>query len=162
MKDIYTESVVPVSPTIRDKRMKYILWGLMGLSVLVFLVVPTVGLITIAVCAFFQYRHLSKMSGEYEYVHTNDIFDVDMVIRNSTRRQLCSIDLNRVEVIAKADSDEIRSLGQLPQTDYSGDADSQMQYAIVYSCSGNLKKLLVQLDEQMHRSLRQWMPGKVK
>lgn len=85
-----------------------------------------------------------------------------MVIRNSTRRQLCNIDLNHVDVMAKADSDEISTFGQLSETDYSGDASAQTRYAIVYTYNGKRKKLLVQLDEQMYKSLRQWMPGKVK
>ncbi len=161
-KDIYTESVIPISATQQDKRIKYILIGLLCLSAVILLHSILIGLIAVIVCTFILYRHLSRISGEYEYVHTNDIFDVDIVICNSTRKQLCSIQLNSVDLIARADSDEISIYGQVPEKDYSGDLSSQTLYAMVYNANGRPQKLLLQLDKQMHQSLKQWMPEKVK
>lgn len=59
--------------------------------------------------------------------------------------QLSTIDLDQVTLIAKADDPEMESYSNLPKTDYSG----------------KRRKMLV-LDPTMLRSLKLWLPGKVK
>ncbi len=124
--------------------------------------VGTIGLIAAIIFVFLLYRHLAKTNAEYEYVHTNDVFDIDLVICNSMRKQLCSINLNHVDVIAHADSQDICVYGEMKQLDYSGNAVAESLYAMVYTVNGKQQKLLLHMDQQMLKSLKQWIPNKVK
>lgn len=162
MRDICTESIVPIIPTKQDQILKFLLVGLLGVSFVVLFLIGIVGLIAAAVFAFLLYRHLPKTNGEYEYIHTNDVFDVDIVILNSRRRQLCSINLDCVSLIAPAASSEIRDLGDIKARDYSGNHAEKALYAMVYSEEGKLCKSLLRLDEEMLKSLKRWIPGRVK
>ncbi len=112
--------------------------------------------------AAFLYRNMQKAGGEYEYVHTNSCFDVDLVIANARRKQLVSVDLEHVLLVAPADSREAEDYGSLPEQDCSGTGGEGTLYAMIYTAEGRKKKLLLRLDPKMCKSLRQWIPGKVK
>ncbi len=162
MKDVYTESIIPIAPRTVDNIIKYALLTLAVASFGLFIVSPLVAVIAMAVFGFLFYRQMSKTDAEYEYIHTNDVFDVDLVTRNSSRRQLLSLQLKQVVLVAPADADEMAAYNRLKAKDYSGNGDEASVYAMVYSKNGEMQKLLLQLDEKMVRSLKQWMPSKVK
>ncbi len=162
MRDICTESVIPVVPSLRDKLIKYLLIGCIVLSVVLFFMAGTIGIISAIVFVCLLYRQLAKTDAEYEYVHTNDVFDVDIVTCNSMRKQLCSINLNHVDIVAHADSQDVCVYGEMKQFDYYGDSNSEELYAMVYTVNSKQQKLLLHMDQQMLKSLKQWIPNKVK
>ncbi len=162
MKDIYTESVIPIVPRPWDKLVKWLLIVSLGVCLILAVLFGLLGLIPMAVCAFLLYRHREKTNGEYEYVHTNDVFDVDLVICNRTRKQLCSVNLAQVALVAPADSDAVRAFGNIRETDYSGNSAQENLYAMIFTKDGAPQKLLLQMNAQMRKSLKQWVPGKVR
>lgn len=162
MRDICTESIIPVKPTGVDRLVKYLLIVLLVAAFALVVITGLPGMIAMGVLAFLLYRHLSKTNAEYEYVHTNDVFDVDLVTMNSRRKQLCSVDLSSVTLVARADSEAVADQGKLKRINYAGDATPNTLYAMVYGENGTQKILLLQLDERMRSSLKQWLPGKVK
>ncbi len=162
MRDIYTESVVPVPSKPIYKVAKFILMALTALSVFAVGFAGLIFVLFAAVFGFLLYRVMQKDGGEYEYVHTNNSFDVDLVISNSRRKHLLTVDLDQVALVAKADSSEMDGYSHLPETDYSGDAQTDTLYAMVYTDTGKRKRLLLKIESNMYRSLKQWMPEKVK
>ncbi len=78
MRDICTESIIPIQPTAVDKLLKYILMGLTGVSLVLVAILGLAGIIALGICGWMLYRHLRKTDGEYEHVHTNDVFNVDI------------------------------------------------------------------------------------
>lgn len=144
-----------------DKLLKYILLGLTGASLVLVALLGLLGILALGICAFLLYRHLQKTDGEYEYVHTNDVFDVDLVICNRSRKQRCTVNLNQVILVAPIDSEDAASYEHLPATDYSGNAGENL-YAMIYTKDGKQRKLLLKLENAMHRSLKHWIPGKVQ
>ncbi len=161
MRDIYTETVVPVPSKPIYQVYKYILIGLVVLSLVA---AGFIGLPVLIVTAALVWllRVLERSDSEYEYVHTNDCFDVDLVVHNSRRRSLLSVDLKQVLLIARADSAEMAVYKSVAEKDYSGNCSRENLYEMVYTVSGGRRKLLLQLDEAMYRSLKQWIPDKVK
>ncbi len=162
MRDICTESIVTIIPGKQDVLFKYILIVLIAVSLILTMFYGIVGLIATAVFGLLLKHQLMKTDAEYEYIHTNDVFDVDMIICNNKRKQVCSVNLNNVELVAKADTDEITSYGQLIMKDCSGNHASGNAYAIIYREGGRCQKLLIQMDDQMRKSLKQWIPEKVR
>lgn len=162
MRDICTESLIPIVPKSRDKLLKFMLIGILIASLALVILVGVTGFLVTAVCAFLLYHHLPKTNGEYEYVHTNDVFDVDMVICNNSRKHLCSANLDHVSLVAPADSDEVHAFGNIRETDYSGNSTQGKLYAMIYTKDGVPQKLLLRMDEKMRKSLKQWIPGKVR
>ncbi len=162
MRDICTESVVPVVPRSSDKALKFALIGSIPLSLALILFIGPFALLLTAVCAFMLYRHIQKSGSEYEYIHTNEIFDVDIVIRNQSRKQLCSVNLNQVSLVAPVDCEEMLAFSRAKVTDYSGNAAEDTLYAMVYSEDGKQHTLLLKMDEKMRNSLKQWIPAKVR
>ncbi len=162
MRDIYTESVIPVPSGSIYRVLKYALIVLLLLSVAAAGYFGLLLLIPSAVLGWLLYRVMQKSDSEYEYVHTNDCFDVDLVIRKSGRKSLISVNLKQVLLIARADSTEMAAYKNVPATDYAGDCSREMLYEMVYTVSGTKKKLQLQLDDAMHKSLKQWIPDKVK
>ncbi len=161
MRDICTESLVPIVPKFGDKLLKFLLIGILIASLGLVVLVGVTGFLVTAVCVVFLYRHLPKTNGEYEYIHTNDVFDVDLVICNRSRKQLCSVRLEQVILVAPADSDAMTAYRYLLETDCSGNGKENL-YAMVYTKDGKLHKLLLKLDADMSRSLKQWIPGNVQ
>ncbi len=162
MRDIYTESVVPVKPSSRDIVLKHLLQFFLVLSFFMFVLEGLVGVIMMAAFGLLLYLNSYKIKGEYEYIHTNDIFDVDMVANNSRRKQLCSVDLSQVLLIARADSEVMTVFQHIQTTDYAGNAPAEVLYAMVYTQNGNQKKLLLQLNTEMYQSLKRWLPEKFR
>ncbi len=162
MRDIYTEAVVPASEKPIYKAAKFLLMGLTGISVFGFFALGTVFLIAGAIFGVLLYLVMQKSGGEYEYIHTNNCFDVDLVISNSRRKQLFTIDLEKVLLVAPVDSEAMEEYDRLPETDYSGDGGKENLYAMVCTDSGKRRKILLRLNPKMHRSLKLWMPEKVK
>ncbi len=162
MRDIYTESVVPAAQKPLHKALYYLLLVLAGLSVLGIFAIGMVFLIPAGLFGLLLYRNMQKAGGEYEYVHTNSVFDVDLVIANSRRKQLISVDLEHVLLVAPADSQEAGDYGELPELDCSGTGGEGALYAMIYTAEGRRKKLLLRLEPKMQKSLKQWIPGKVR
>ncbi len=161
MRDICTETLVAVVPTAKDRVLKFFLIALVAVSVIAVMLFGLIGIVVPALSIWLLLRQLRKTDAEYEYVHTNDVFDVDVVIRNSRRKQLFTVDLAQVALIAPADSDEVRACGKIKTTDYSGSAAGAVLYAMICAKGGKQQKLLLSLDEPMRRSLKQWIPDKV-
>ncbi len=162
MREICTESVVTIQPKTIDRFGKYLLFVFIGAAFLSIPILRWVSLALIGIFSFLLYRQFSKTNAEYDYVHTNDIFDVDLVTMGRFRKQLCSIDLDHVILVAKNSSPEMEKYQHLKASDYTGNHSVETIYAMVYSTDRVQKKLLLQLDDRMLRSLTQWIPGKMK
>ena len=162
MRYAYTESVVPRNPGPKEKRMQILFLVLTVVSAAAAIFLNFILIVAALAAGFLYYRGRKNADAEYEYVHTNDIFDVDLVIGNAARKQLVSVNLEKVLLIAPADSDALEPYKDWKVYDYSGDAGNEVCYAMVCKDGARSKMLLLKLDDEMHRSLKQWIPGKVK
>lgn len=162
MRDVYTESVVPASSNPLYRIVKVILIILAGACVFAAGYASFLFLIPAALFGYLAYSVSQKAGAEYEYVHTNDCFDVDIVISNSRRKHLLSVNLDQVALIASADAPEMSPYRNLTGTNFSGNAAGEELYAMVYTEEGKRKKLLLKMEPNMLRSLKTWIPEKVK
>ncbi len=161
MKDIYTESVVPVGGKTINRVIAWILIVMMVMAGLLTLIIGPLYLLLGGVFAALYYFLIRRPSGEYDYVHTNEIFDVDLVTKSSKRKSQVSVNLGQVVMLAPLEHPELERFQSIRSVDYTGNAGVGRDYAMVYSHDGQRKMILLQLDEKMLNSLKLWLPGKV-
>ncbi len=160
MREVYTESVVPNTPGTGMIISKYVF---LALTVLSLLGSALFGLFAIAATVIFAvlfYILWQKSDSEYEYIHANQDFSVDLVIRSQKRKHLTTINLDNTVLLAPAGSGEIRQYAHAALKDYSG-AQGNV-YALVCNAGGMQRLYLLSLNEKMLQSLKKWMPGKVR
>lgn len=162
MRYAYTESVVPKKFGPREKKMQLLFLVIAVVSAVAAIFLNFILILAALAAGFLYYRGWRNANAEYEYVHTNDVFDVDLVVGNASRKQLASVNLEKVLLIVPADSEELSPYGNWKVNDYSGDADENGCYAMVCKDGAKSQILLLKLDEEMYGSLKRWMPGRVK
>lgn len=161
MRYAYEECVVPRIPGKGDQIKRVCFLILTVLSAICAVILSLLFAVPALIFGFLYYRERQNANCEYEYVQTNNIFDVDLVSGNASRKQLVSLDLERVILLAPKDSAELAVFRSAKEDDYSGNQETNL-YIMVYDAGGQKKKLILQLNEKMLGSLKQWLPGKVK
>ncbi len=159
MRDLYTESIVKNTPSTGLIITKYLSLVLVFFS---FISTPVCGIyawIAVALFVILYFWALQKTDSEYEYIHTNQTFDIDLVIRKKKRKQLTTIDLGKVIVLAPIGHAELECYSKIPVIDYSGKQGNR--YAMVVGVAGTQKALLLSLDGEMCQSLKKAIPSKV-
>lgn len=161
MRDIHTETVVPVQEKMGSRILRFALilpatlLLAMGLYFsLIFLVAGVILLIPI-------YMLFRRSDSEYEYLHYGEEFHVDLVIRNSKRKRKATVNLNNALLVAPPDSPEMRPYARLQETDYSGGNSEDDLYAMVYTDQSKRQVIYLCLNEKALQGLKQCMPGKV-
>ncbi len=169
MKDILTESIVPVKPRVLYQLARIAAMALLGLGVLGLMLFLFQSIAVAAVClavAVGSYYLMNKLqektAGEFEYIHSNGQLDVDIVVNASRRKHLMTVDLERVVLLAPAEHWELERYNGLAQKDFTGGAEENTVYCMVFQDEGKSKKLLLSLNEKMYNSLKSWLRSKVK
>lgn len=99
---------------------------------------------------------------DYEYIQVNDVMDIDMVMGNVARRNMLTFSLNEVVVVAPWDSDTLGRFGSLKPMDFSARDPRNPPYVMICTVNGQLKKLYLQLNEKMLKTLKMQIPAKVE
>ena len=99
---------------------------------------------------------------DYEYLQVNDSMDIDMVMGNVARRNLLSFSLRDVILVAPWDSDSLGSFCALRPMDLSARNPHNPPYVMICSVNGQTKKLYLQLNEKMLKTLKMRIPSKVE
>ncbi len=154
MGDIYTESVIPIDTKPIFKIAKWIIYICLGICIVLSFLGHALFLIAILFLSLMLNIVLGKTDAEYEYVHTNDIFDIDLIVANSKRKQLLTINTNQIELIAPWDSPLAKRFQNAHTVDYSGSLDRRACYAMIYWHEGKRRKVLLSLDANMLSSLK--------
>ncbi len=163
MRDIHTEMIVPIVPELADKIIKFTLKVLIVLTVILGIVVGWLCFLATVVLFFCYQWYKRKTDGEYEYCHTNDSFDIDLVIDAAKRKHLLSVDLEKVIVVAPQDSEHLACFDHVEAKDYTGNNLDAVIYEMVYTASNHKKrKIIICMNDEMLRGLKQWIPSAVK
>lgn len=157
MRDIYTESLVPIIPKPGHKVLSCFCWVGIGLSLLMLYFHGLLALLPLGLFYLLLRRSRCLTKGEYDYVHTNELFDVDLVVDGSSRKTLISVDLNEAQLLEKQGSSRLEGYASLPVKDYSGGSKEGEVYVLVCSSRGKSLKLLLCLNEKMYRSLKDYL-----
>jgi hypothetical protein len=107
-----------------------------------------------AACLFFWKDHLRK---EYDYFLKGDVLEVHAVLNRRRRKQLCSLNIKRIQAAAQIDAAKLASARKQPGLQILDCRVEAGGYYLYYSETNLRRMLLLNLDEQMaalmHRQL---------
>ncbi len=152
----------------RDNKMNKIL-GYAFLVVAVIALVATIlmspffiiGIVGSGLASFFIY--FRRMSVEYEYTYLDKEIRVDRIYNLNNRKQVDTLDLNKMEILAVHDSEALKSFShrQAALSDYSAGEDNEdtKVYELWYDGS---RRILLSLNEDFMAPILRFWPNKVK
>ena len=163
MNDTYVEVLVPrkKNPLVGVGRiLMYVL------AVVCFLLTFARGVFFVGVIAFacLAYFVFPRFDIEYEYLYLDKELSIDKIMSKEKRAKVMDIDLEKMEIMAKANSHELDSYRArgLKEHDFTSGEDGAMVYTIVFE-SGRDGTVLVNIEpgEEMLRAIKNVFPRKV-
>ena len=113
------------------------------------------------VASFFVY--FRRMSVEYEYTYLDKEIRIDRIYNTNSRKQVDTIDLNKMEILAVKGSDALRGYAnrQAAVSDYSvgEDTDETKVYELWYN---GKRKIFLSLNDDFMSPIVRFYPQKVK
>jgi len=107
--------------------------------------------------------YFRRMSVEYEYTYLDKEIRIDRIYNTNSRKQVDTIDLNKMEILAVKGSDALRGYAhrQAAVSDYSAgeDTDETKVYELWYD---GKRKILVSFNDDFMAPIVRFYPQKVK
>ena len=120
-----------------------------------------IGIVAGGVASFFVY--FRRMSVEYEYTYLDKEIRIDRIYNTNSRKQVDTIDLNKMEILAVKGSDALRGYAnrQAAVSDYSvgEDTDETKVYELWYN---GKRKIFLSLNDDFMSPIVRFYPQKVK
>ncbi|QDW73741.1 hypothetical protein FND36_06650 [Lachnospiraceae bacterium KGMB03038] len=160
MSDYYTEQLIKKQTTMKDICIKALLVSLAIVSVLVIFLFPLGIIVPVAVIAgvVFLFRRLDV---EYEYLYVNGDLDIDKIMHKAKRKRIFSMNVNDLEVLAPADSGDLRQYQRAKTYDYTSGSGQGRIYALVVTERGQTKKILFEPNDTIIEGFYLLAPRKV-
>lgn len=117
------------------------------------------------ICLYLVFDMFSQK--EYEYTMEGNQFSIAVIIGKTRRRQVHELDLNKLEVVAPNWHDKVakyRLKGRtekLPKYDYTSYDDDIPYYTMIIGEGREKIKILLDLNEEMLRAMKNLYPDKV-
>lgn len=138
------------------------------ISIFAFIILMPIGFgsavaLIIAGAFYGAYRISGNMNKEFEYIVTEDIIDVDVIVNKSKRKRLVSFNLENVKVLASVDNAQFKHYlnegfdSVIDAT--SGRKDKKVYFAVVEKTNKVLVKM--ELTESILQSLYEISPSKI-
>ena len=123
----------------------------------------TISLAIIMLTVWFTFKGIMAFNIEYEYTYVNGDIDIDRIFGKNTRRRLSTIVISRIELVAKADNDEIKKLMYKTKTHYvCKDKNSKDNLVIVYTDKDVREVAVIDFNEKVYNSYKKIIPLKVR
>ena len=163
MNDTYVEVMVARKKNPLLGVARYILYAL---AIICFIMSFGSGLFLIGTVVFaaVAYFFLPRLDIEYEYLYLDKEISIDKIMSKEKRKHVYTVDLNKMEIIAPANSHELDShkARGAKVYDFTSGCEDARVYSIVYA-SGGEGVVLVNFEpnEEMLRAIRTVFPRKV-
>ena len=160
MGDFYAEQLVKKKTEVKDIVIKI---GLIILTVLSFLAVFMIPFGILVPAAFivadvFLFRLLDV---EYEYLYTNGDLDIDKIMHKERRKNVFSVDVHDMEVLAPSGSAELLPYRNIKPNDFSSRIQGKELYEMILTVKGIKKRVIFEPNENLIEGIRMCVPRKV-
>lgn len=98
-----------------------------------------------------------KFHIEYEYTLLNHDLDIDVIYKQAKRKSVIAFDLKKAEIIAPANSHRLDSYKNFKVIDCSSGDPKSKPYAIMIPMNQTMNRVLIQPDEEMIQSMRNFL-----
>lgn len=163
MSDAYVECLVKAKSSVWGTVLKYFLYILTAVSVILYFLTGILLLLLVAVAAGVgAYFATTNTDIEYEYLYLDKELTIDKVIAKSKRKRVAVYQLDRMEILAPVKSYHLDNYKNrtVKEKDYSIGYEDQpdRRYAMYYEGG---EKLILSPSEEMIRVMRNVAPRKV-
>ena len=159
--NIYTEVIVSRRMSKDPEKTKKIIRGACWLLTIVAVLFNLYLLIPAAFLWLFYAIAKRLVDLDYEYIQTNDVMDIDVVMGGFSRSTMMTFPLSQVLIVAPWNSDALEEYSHIKARDLSARDPLNKPYVMVCIVKEETKKLYLQLNDEMLRSLKQVIPEKV-
>lgn len=161
MNDTYVEWIVARKSKPTDILIKGVSIGatvvllVIGLMSLPFLVA---GVIAGVLC----YLFLPNLDLEYEYLYIDKTIQIDKIMSKQKRKRVAEYELDKMEIFAQEKAYQLDEYKNRKMTvrDYSSGDESHSRYIMILN-DGETKKLILEPNEEMVKSIKNMYPRKV-
>lgn len=108
------------------------------------------------------YFKILRLNSEFEYFYMDGELDIAQIFNKSKRKNVMCINESMIKIIAPIESQEVQAFGHIKTIDCSANDLQEKPYAIICCHEGVLKNVLIQMDDNLLKALKQQMPSKVK
>lgn len=162
MNDYYVEVLVKRNVDKEKKKRKLIMLAMMAiLFVLGIATKSPSSFCLFAVCVLGYAFLVPKYCVEFEYFYMNRELTISKIINKSRRKKILELNDGVIKSIAPVNSAEMNAFNNLEKKDCTADDASTISYAIVYM-DKELKRVDIQMNDELYRELKKNMPYKVK
>ena len=165
MGDFYTEQLVKRQKASSTTLIKAILIILTVLSVVLIFMIPfgIIGPVIMIALDVFLFR---SMDVEYEYLFVNGSLDIDKIMAKSRRKNMFSMEMTDLEMMAPSGSPELRPYQGLKGTDYSSGMPGADTYELIVvnnevNSTGEKKKIIFEPNKAVCEGMKMLAPRKV-
>ena len=146
MSDYYTEQLVKKQAGMKDIVIKAALVAVTIVSVLIVFLFPF-GIILPVLAVILDVLMFRRLNVEYEYLFVNGDLDIDKIMNKAKRKRMFSANVNDLEILAPADSIEVRQYQKAKTYNYSSGSGQAALYALVVSERGEQKKIIFEPND---------------
>lgn len=160
MSDFYTEQLVKRKAPASTVMIKALMILATVLSVAVIFIIPFAIIAPVVmVCAdVFVFR---SMDVEYEYLFVNGNLDIDKIMSKSRRKNIFSMEINDLELLAPAGAPELRQYQGLKAENYSSREPAAKLYEMIVVQKGAKHKIIFEPNSVILEGVKMLAPRKV-
>ena len=118
-------------------------------------------LLSLAAAILFWFAGV-KYELEYEYYYIDGELTISKIINQARRKNIMVLNEGEIKLVAPKDSDEASEYRGLKAMDCSAKNAGQPPYVLICEHKGSLKKVLLQMNDELYKEMRRKMPYKVK
>lgn len=118
-------------------------------------------LLSLAVAILFWYTGL-KYQLEFEYYYIDGELTISKIINQARRKNIMVLNEGEIKLVAPKNSDEAAEYSSLKCVDCSAKDADQTPYVLICEHKGSLKKVLLQMNDELYKEMKRKMPYKVK
>lgn len=103
-----------------------------------------------------------KYQLEFEYYYLDGELTISKIINQARRKNMMELNGGEIKLVAPKDSDEASEYRTLRCMDCSANDADKPPYVLICEHKGNLKKVLIQMNDELYKEMKRNMPYKVK
>lgn len=149
MNEFYVEQLVPrKTVVIKDAMIKYSCIILTIVAIVFSFLFPIFWLVMIALAAIDVYL-IKNSSVEYEYLYLNGELEIDKIIAKQKRKNVYSVNIEEILILAHLDSAEVIPFQQLKTRDFSSGDKGTSVYKMIILKNGQREAILIEPNENL-------------
>lgn len=158
---MYTEVVVPRKNTGGGKLLKNALLALAVVCLILGMSLMPIAFVGVVVFGLLFWKVEQHVDIEYQYCLLEDDFDIDKVISNSRRKHIATIKTSQIVAVAPKASENLNGYESWAALDVSANDSSRPPYVMVCHINGAKKRVLLQMNDNLLKSLKRQLGSKV-